>query len=300
LFSVGIDAIIFAALALNRVKMPLDQPEEHFPYEKNMGFFDHIDELRKRLFRVALLLFIALIVCFVFVPQVFDSVILGPFKPNFWGYKFFCELGRLFTGTDTLCWNPPPVEMQSMQIQGQFVSAFKISFVMALIIIFPYIVYQIWGFIRPALSVKEIKKTRSSLAIVSGLFFTGVAFAYFLLVPLASNFLLGYSLSPQIKNIITINSVTGFVTFMSLTTGLVFELPVLIYVLARLGIVSSAFLKKYWRYAAIVIFIVAGIATPSPDIFSQLILGLPLMLLYVISIGIAKRVEKRREAEEKL
>ena len=150
------------------------------------------------------------------------------------------------------------------------------------------------------MSVKEIKKTRSSLAIVSGLFFTGVAFAYFLLVPLASNFLLGYSLSPQIKNIITINSVTGFVTFMSLTTGLVFELPVLIYVLARLGIVSSAFLKKYWRYAAIVIFIVAGIATPSPDIFSQLILGLPLMLLYVIGIGIAKRVEKRREAEEKL
>lgn len=279
--------------------MPLDQPEEVFPFEKNMGFFDHIDELRKRLFRVAMAIFIGLIVSFVYVPDIFDAVIMGPFKPDFWGYQFFCKMGRFFTGGDSLCWTPPPIEMQSMQIQGQFISAFKISAVISFMAVFPYIVAQIWGFVRPALSAKEIRKTRRSLFVVSLLFFTGVAFAYYLLVPLASNFLLSYSLSPNIKNIITISSVTGFVTFMSLTTGLVFELPVLIYILAKIGIVSSAFLKKYWRYAAIIIFVIAGVATPSPDIFSQLLLGIPLMALYVVGIVIAKRVEKQKAADEK-
>jgi sec-independent protein translocase protein TatC len=277
--------------------MPLDQPENIFPYEKNMGFFDHVDELRKRLFRVALVLMVAVVVGFIFVPDIFELVIMGPFKKDFPGYKFFCSMGRMLTNSDALCWTPPGIEMQSMQIQGQFISAFKISMVMGFIVTFPFIVAQIWNFVKPALSEKEIRKTRSSLFIVSLLFFTGVLFAYFLLVPLATNFLLSYSLSPSIKNIITISNVTGFVSFMSLTTGLVFELPVLIYVLARIGLISSAFLKKYWRYAAIVIFIIAGIATPSPDIFSQLLLGLPLMLLYVIGIAIARRVEKRKEAE---
>lgn len=278
--------------------MALDQTGPDFPYEKNMGFFDHIDELRKRLVRIALLVVVFIFVSFFYVSEIFDLIILSPFKEGFWGYEFFCKAGRYFTGKDIMCWHPPTLEMQSQQIQGQFVSAFKISLVISFILTFPYLIHQIWQFIKPALSIREIKRTRSSLFVVSLLFFTGVAFAYFFLVPLASNFLLGYSLSPQIKNIITISSVTGFVTFMCLATGLVFELPVLIYVLARIGFVNSAFLKKYWRYAAIIIFIIAGIATPSPDIFSQLLLGLPLMLLYVLGIFIAKRVEKRREQDE--
>lgn len=278
--------------------MPLDQPEEIYPYEKNMGFFDHIDELRKRLFRVAVVVLLGTVTGFIFVEKLFEWVVLSPFKPDFLGYRFFCKVGRWITNTDALCWTPPPLLMQSQQIQGQFVSAFKISFVVGFVVAFPYIIYQIWGFIRPALSEKEIRKTQRSLSIVSLLFFSGLFFAYFFLVPLASNFLLGYSLSPQIQNIITISSVTGFVTFMSLATGLVFELPVLIYVLARLGIVSSAFLKKNWRYAVVVIFLIAGIATPSPDMFSQLLLGTPLMGLYFVGIYVAKRVEKNRENEQ--
>jgi sec-independent protein translocase protein TatC len=278
--------------------MALDQPEDLYPYEKNMGFFDHVDELRKRFFRIAIVLFVGMIVAFFYVPQIFETIIMAPFRPDFPGYRFFCTVGRSFTNSDALCWSPPPIEMMSMQIQGQFISAFKISMVVAFVGTFPLIISQLWAFVKPALSQREIKKTRRSLAVVSLLFFTGVAFAYFLLVPLASNFLLSYSLSPSIRNSITINSVTGFVTFMSLTTGLVFELPVLIYILARIGLISAAFLKKYWRYAAIVIFIIAGIATPSPDIFSQLLLGLPLMGLYMVGIVIAKRVEKRRATEE--
>lgn len=278
--------------------MALDQTGPDFPYEKNMGFFDHIDELRKRLVRIAFVVLVLIFVSFFYVSEIFDLIILSPFKEGFWGYEFFCKAGRYFTGKDIMCWHPPALEMQSQQIQGQFVSAFKISMVVSFTLTFPYLIHQIWQFIKPALSIREIKRTRSSLFVVSMLFFTGVAFAYFFLVPLSSNFLLNYSLNPNIKNIITISSVTGFVTFMCLATGLVFELPVLIYVLARIGFVSSSFLKKYWRYAAVIIFIIAGIATPSPDIFSQMLLGLPLMLLYVLGIFIAKRVEKRREREE--
>ncbi len=278
--------------------MALDQTGPDFPYEKNMGFFDHIDELRKRLVRIAFVVLVLIFVSFFYVSEIFDMIILSPFKEGFWGYEFFCKAGRYFTGKDIMCWHPPALEMQSQQIQGQFVSAFKISMVVSFVLTFPYLIHQIWQFIKPALSIREIRRTRSSLFVVSLLFFTGVAFAYFFLVPLSSNFLLNFSLNPNIKNIITISSVTGFVTFMCLATGLVFELPVLIYVLARIGVISSSFLKKYWRYAAVIIFIIAGIATPSPDIFSQMLLGLPLMLLYVLGIFIAKRVEMRREREE--
>ncbi len=278
--------------------MPLDQPEEHYPSEKNMGFFDHVDELRKRFFRIAIVLFIGVIVAFIYVPDIFEAVIMAPYRPDFPGYRFFCSLGKALTNSDKLCWTPPPIEMQNMQIQGQLISAFKISMVVAFIATFPYIIAQLWSFVRPALSQKEIRRTRRSLGVVSLLFFSGLFFAYYLLVPLASNFLLSYKLSPDVRNFITISSATSFVTFMSLCTGLVFELPVLIYILARIGLVSSTLLKKYWRYAAIMIFIIAGIATPSPDIFSQLLLGLPLMALYVVGIMIAKRVEKRRAAEE--
>lgn len=278
--------------------MPLDQPKQVYPYEKNMGFFDHIDELRKRLFRVAVVVLIGTVIGFIFVEELFEFIVLSPFSPDFFGYRFFCKAGHILTNSDALCWTPPQLLMQSQLIQGQFVSAFKIAFVVGFVAAFPYIIYQIWSFIRPALSQKEIQKTRRSLGVVSLLFFTGLFFAYFFLVPLASNFLLGYSLNPQIKNIITISSVTGFVTFMSLATGLVFELPVLIYILARLGIVNSAFLKKHWRYAVVIIFLIAGIATPSPDMFSQVLLGTPLLGLYFVGIQVAKRVEKNRENEQ--
>jgi len=260
-----------------------------------MGFFDHINELRSRLLKIAYILLISTILAFTVVEYIFDWVVMSPFQPDFWGYQFFCKAGRTFMGNDVLCWDPPKLSMQSMQVQGQFISAFKISLVTGLVASFPLIINQLWLFVKPALSKKEVKRTRRSLFVVSLLFFIGVFFAYFLLVPVATNFLLSYTLSDEITNIITISSVTGFVSFMSLATGLVFELPVLIYILASIGFVSSGFLKKYWRYAAVFVFLIAGIATPSPDVFSQLLLGFPLMSLYVLGIFIAKRVEKRKE-----
>lgn len=279
--------------------MALDQVDvdEQFSDEKNMGFFDHIDELRSRLVKIAYIVITATVIAFIWVDTLFEKIIMAPFTAGFWGYSFFCKAGHLFMNDDTLCWDPPKLVMQSMQVQGQFVSAFKIALVAGFILSFPFIVRQLWLFVKPALSKKEIRRVQRSLFVVSLLFFVGVLFAYFLLVPVATNFLLSFSLSEKIQNIITISSVTGFVTFMSLATGLVFELPVLIYILTSIGLISSDFLKKYWRYAAVVIFIIAGIATPSPDVFSQLLLGIPLMSLYVLGIFIAKRVEKRKATE---
>ena len=279
--------------------MALDQVDvdQQFSEEKNMGFFDHIDELRASLVKIAYIVIATTIAAFIWVDTLFEKVIMAPFTAGFWGYSFFCKAGRTIMNNDTLCWDPPKLIMQSMQVQGQFVSAFKIALVAGFILSFPFVVRQLWLFVKPALSKKEIRRVQRSLFVVSLLFFTGVLFAYFLLVPVATNFLLSFSLSDKIQNIITISSVTGFVTFMSLATGLVFELPVLIYILTSIGLISSDFLKKYWRYAAVVIFIIAGIATPSPDVFSQLLLGIPLMSLYVLGIFIAKRVEKRKASE---
>jgi len=279
--------------------MALDQVDvdEQFSDEKNMGFFDHLDELRARLVKIAYIILGTTVAAFIWVDTLFEEVIMAPFTQGFWGYEFFCKAGKLIMNDDTLCWDPPKLIMQSMQVQGQFVSAFKIALVGGFILSFPFVVRQLWLFVKPALNKKEIRRVQKSLFVVSLLFFAGVLFAYFLLVPVATNFLLSFSLSDKIQNIITISSVTGFVTFMSLATGLVFELPVLIYILTSIGLISSDFLKKYWRYAAVVIFIIAGIATPSPDAFSQLLLGIPLMSLYVLGIFIAKRVEKRKAAE---
>ena len=276
---------------------PLDQPEEVekvYPYEKNMGFFDHVDELRKRLVRTALVILIGFVGAFCYITELTKNIVLYPFDKSFPGYKWFCSIGRSISGSDALCFSTPELSMQNLQVQGQFVSAFKIAFVVGIIVAFPYLVYQLWKFVRPALSPKEIRKTRFSMFWVSFLFFLGLGFAYFFLTPLTLNFLMNFKLIDQIENIYTIQSAVGYVTFLSLATGLVFELPVLIYVLARIGLVTGTLLKKYWRYAVVVIFLLAGIATPSPDIFSQLVLGTPLLLLYVIGVVIASRIEKQK------
>lgn len=276
--------------------MPLDQPEEEkvYPYEKNMGFFDHVDELRKRLVRTAIVILVGFLGAFFYITELTEKVVLYPFDPTFPGYKWFCSMGRAVANSDALCFATPKLQMQNLQVQGQFVAAFKISLVAGIILAFPYLVWQLWKFVKPALSPKEIKKTRYSLFWVSFLFFTGLGFAYFFLTPLTLNFLMNFKIMGNIENIYTIQSAIGYVTFLSLATGLVFELPVLIYVLARIGLITGTLLKKYWRYAVVVIFLLAGIATPSPDIFSQLVLGTPLLLLYVIGVIIATRIEKQR------
>ena len=276
--------------------MALDQ-EEIYPYEKNMSIFDHIDDLRKYLFRMAVALLIGIIVSFFFVQELFDILIMAPLRSDFWGHELHCNLGKWIGKEELLCFTPPELSLQSTKIQGQFISAFKISFVMGLVGTFPFMLIQLWQFIKPALSALEVKKVNRSLFFATLFFFAGVLFAYFILLPVAAKFLLGYQLGPDVKNIFTINSVTGFICYMSLSGGLVFELPIIILILAKIGLISSEFLMKYWKYAVLVIFLLAGLATP-PDIFSQLVLGLPLIVLYFLGVYLAKRVEQEKLKNE--
>lgn len=279
--------------------MPLDQPESEYPYEKSMGFFDHLDDLRKHLIRMALGIIVGVVICFIYVTEIFDNIITAPLNKNFLGYEWYCRFGRWVTNTDALCFVPPKFDFQNNQLQTEFLSAFKIALVGGIIIAFPFIIWQLWRFVKPALSTKEVKRVQRSLIWVSILFFSGVFFSYFLLLPLMINFLGNFKLSEMhnVNNLYAINGVVGFISFLSLATGLIFELPVLIYILAKIGLISSSFLKKNWRYAVLIIFILAGIATPSPDVFSQLILGLPLIALYFGGYYLAIRVEKQREKD---
>jgi sec-independent protein translocase protein TatC len=277
--------------------MPLDQeeaePQAEFPHERNMSFFDHVDELRRHIIRSFAAISIGFVLAFIYIKELVSGVIFAPFKGSFFTYRFMCDLGKNLFGDDRMCVVPPVIKIQNLQLQGQFVAAFKIAFIAGLVLAFPFIIWELWKFIRPALSDKEVKKTRGTVFFVALLFFTGVLFSYFILVPISVNFFATFSISDEVQNIVTMQNAVNYVSFLCLATGLVFELPVLMYVLARVGILTASFLRKNRRYAVVIIFIIAAVATPSPDMLSQLILALPLYSLYEIGILIAARTEQK-------
>jgi sec-independent protein translocase protein TatC len=278
--------------------MPLDQEYEEdevrdFPHEKNMSFFDHVDELRKHIIRAFLSIAVGFILAFVYIKEVVQGIIFAPFRQDFLTYRVLCNASKQWFGDDRMCMVPAKVEIQNLQLQGQFVSAFKISFIAGLMIAFPYIVWELWRFVRPALSLKEVTKTRGTIFFVALLFITGVLFSFYILVPVSVNFFVNFTISDEVQNIVTMQNVVNYVGLLCLATGLVFEMPVLMYVLSRIGLVTAGFLRKYRRYAVVIIFIVAAIATPSPDMLSQLILAIPLYALYELGILIASRNETK-------
>jgi len=195
---------------------------------------------------------------------------------------------------DAFCVKSFHFSLQNTEMAGQFTLSFKLAFVAGLVMAMPFILYQLWLFIRPALSSKEIRLTRGFVFYTSFLFFAGVLFGYFILSPISVNFLLNYKVSDMIRNDINVSSVLSFLNMIILGTGLIFELPVLMYFFAKIGLISSEFLKKYRKHAFLVILIVAAIATP-PDVVSQVILTMPLYSLFELGILIVKSVEKQKE-----
>lgn len=260
--------------------------------QKEMTFFEHLDELRGNLFRSALVVLGLSALAFVFKHFVFNILILGPTKPWFITNKIFCLAADYF-GNPKLCINKEPIDLVNLTISGQFMTHFKISFLIGVILGFPYIVYEIWKFVHPALYTKEKKIIGRTIFSVNLLFFIGVLIGYFLIVPLSVNFLLNYSLSPTIKNTINLNSYINNLSSICFASGIVFELPVVTYILSKLGILTPHFMKKYRKHAIILILIIAAILTP-PDIFSQIILALPLYFLYEYSIWISAKVLKNK------
>jgi sec-independent protein translocase protein TatC len=257
--------------------------------ENNMSFIDHLEELRWHLIRAFSVIFIIAIAAFIFNDIVFDKIILAPKNPDFYTNKLLCQLGSL-VDIPKLCINTEPFQIISIKMAGQFTMHITTSIFAGIILGFPYLFWEFWRFIKPALYEKEVKHSRGAVTISSFLFLLGVLFGYFVIAPLSVHFLGSYSISEEVLNQINLKSYIGTITSVTLASGITFELPVLIFFLSKTGLVTPDFLKKYRRHAIIVILILAATITP-PDIFSLILVTFPLLILYEVGIIISRKVQ---------
>jgi sec-independent protein translocase protein TatC len=262
-----------------------------------MSFVDHLEELRWHLVRAVVAILICAIVVFIYSDFVVHHIIFAPTRADFISSQWLCKLGRDIGIGDGLCFKGMDAKFQSNTMMGQFVSSFTIAFVGGFIVSFPYVFWEFWRFIRPALSEKERRKTTGVIFWVSFLFFTGVAFGYFILAPFMVSFYFNYTMSPQIIVLPTFSDYLENLFYTTVGIGLLFQMPLLIMVLARVGFVTAAFLRKYRRHALVLILIAAAIITPTTDPFSLTIVTIPLYVLFEASIALAARVNKKQEAK---
>ena len=263
-----------------------------------MGFLDHIEALRWHIVRSAVVIVIAAIAVFIKVEWIFDRIILGPAHNDFVSYKWFCALGRFFH-YDSFCLGQIKMEFQNTAVTGQFMMGMSVSMMLGFIISFPYVLWELWRFIKPALKPVEIKYARGIVFWCSLLFFSGVLFAYYIIAPYTINFFGSYQLSPNFKNIITIDNYYDTISNLVLALGLVFELPIIVYFLSRIGILTPVFMREKRKYAVLILFLLSEIITP-PDLFSCLLVFFPLYTLFEISVFISgramtSRLKKQRE-----
>lgn len=267
--------------------------------EKEMSFLDHLEELRWHVVRSVSVIFIMMIVAFIYTPEIFKYIVFAPGRIDFITFRWLCELGA-YTGVDSLCVTEIPMKIQSRFLMGQFTMQLSASFVIGLIVAFPYVFWEIWSFIKPGLYHKEKSSSKGAVFSVSFLFLLGIAFGYFILSPMTIAFLANYSISPEISNEFDITSYVSTVTALVFGSGLLFQLPVVIFFLTKVGVVTPAFLRQYRKHAVIIILIIGAIITPSPDPLSQSLISIPLYFLYEISIFISaielKRKLKREQA----
>ena len=263
-------------------------PAQNAP--KEMSFLDHLEELRMRIIRSLAAAVTMTIVLFLAHKWFFNYIIFGPVHEWFPTYRLICSI------SESMCFGPPEFTSQAVGFGESFIISIKAAFVMGVVLAMPYILYQFWQFIRPGLYPKEQKGLKGVVFVCSALFLTGVLFGYFIIAPFAINFLMGYTI-PGVENIPTISSYINYMIMFTLPAGLIFELPVLVYFLAKIGLVTADFMRRYRKHSIIVILMMAAVMTP-PDVVTQMLIGIPLYLLYEISILIAKRIEKKAQEEE--
>jgi sec-independent protein translocase protein TatC len=265
-----------------------------------MTFIDHLEALRWHIMRSLLVVIAIAIVIFFNIQWVFDKIIAGPIRPDFVSYKAFCDLSHWLHVGDALCMKPVNIAMMANTFGGQFFSSFSIAFVGGIIAAFPYIFWEFWRFVKPALKPGELKHTRFAIFWVSFFFFLGAAFGYFILGPFTFNFLATFQISASnmVETRPTISDYIDNLTNLILGCGIAFELPVMAFVLTRVGLITPQFLKSSRKYAIVIILIAAAIITPSPDWISQMIVFLPLMLLYELGVIVSSRVYKEEQKKE--
>lgn len=265
--------------------------------DKDMTFLDHLEEFRFRLVRIFISIAVGATVIFIFSRWVFENIIFGPSKEGFLAYKMWCKLSHLIGLGDKLCAQEFSFILINTEVMGQFTADILVSLVGGIIVAFPFIFYQIWGFIKPGLRKSELKSVRGVNFFVALLFFGGVLFGYYIISPLSLQFLGNYHVGAgEVDNTIRLNSYMKLIVSIALASGIIFQLPVVIYFLSKIGIVTPAVLIKYRRHALVIVLIISAIITP-PDLTSQILVALPVFILYQISIVISRRVNRQREAE---
>jgi sec-independent protein translocase protein TatC len=269
--------------------------EKQEEQKKEMSFFDHLEELRWVLVRSAIAITLATCAAIFGYTYLFDLILLGPKNPDFFTNRMMCALAK-WTDTPSICINSKPFQIINIDMAGQFNAHMSVSLYAGLIIAFPYIIYQLWKFISPALYEEERNKARGAVLIISILYIVGVFFGYYFIVPFSVDFLGSYSISGQVLNQINLTSYISLVSSLSLASGLVFELPVIVYFLTKVGIINPAFLKKYRRHAFIVILVIAAIISP-PDVLSMTLIAIPLWALFEVSILVSTRIFKQRRTQ---
>jgi len=263
-----------------------------------MSFLDHLEDLRWHLVRSTLAIVIAGTFAFIFSRYIFDVIIFGPKKMSFPTYKYLCKISQFFNVDSTFCADSLPFTIQNRTMGGQFSADVWTSIYAGLIIAFPYIIYQLWSFISPGLHPNERRHSRGFIVVTSLLFFMGVLFGYYVITPLSINFLGTYTVSSEITNEIDLDSFISLVRSSSLAAGFVFELPIIMYFLTKIGLITPQILRKYRKYALIIILIISAVITP-PDVASQVIVAIPILILYQVSIYISAIVVRNQIRREK-
>lgn len=252
-----------------------------------MSFLDHLEELRWRLVRIAIAIVVLAITLWCFQEWIMDHVFLSMRSPDFPTFKFMCDAFGV-------CIEEIPIKMQSTTMAGQFSYALMMSILGGITLAFPFIFYQIWAFIKPGLKQNEKSVAGGIVVYVSGLFFLGILFGYFVVAPLCVQFFGSYQISRDVENIFTVNSYLSTILSTVFYSGLLFLLPVVAYIFAKLGIITPPFLRKYRKHAIVGVLILSAIITP-PDLISQVIVAIPIVLLYEISIFVVVGVDRKRE-----
>ena len=265
--------------------------------EDEMSFIDHLEALRWHVVRSLLVIMASAIVFFIFIDWIFDHVIMGPTQNNFISYRVLCSLSHMLRMGDSLCMPPMELNLQVNSVSGTFMSSITIAFAGGIIVALPYVLWEVWRFVRPALKPNELQYTRGVIFWISFFFFIGAAFGYFLLAPFTFNFLANYKIG-TLGILIYRPTLTDYLDSLidiTLGAGVAFELPMASWILSKMGLVTPSFLRSYRKYAYVVLLVLAAIITPSPDWGSQMIVVIPLVILYELSILISARVNKNQE-----
>lgn len=261
--------------------------------EGEMSFLQHLEALRWHVVRSAAVVMSLALVFFFFKEFLFDGVLLAPKNPNFLTYRVLCRLSEKFNLGDDLCITHSDFTLISTDLSAQFTTHMWVAFIAGLVVGFPYVVYELWLFIKPALRPKEKSLATGLVFYTSFLFLMGILFGYYVITPMSVNFLGSYQVSAEVKNTITLDSFISMVTTMTLLTGIVFELPIVIYFLTKIGLISPGFMRMYRRHAVVAILILSAVITPTSDATTLMLVAIPLYILYELSIFVSAYVKRK-------